>query len=292
MGKQVICEVLGGLGNQLFCYAAGMAAAKELGLFLSLDISGLDNDGHGRVYSLDNFRILDPKVHFSRRNVIGRALRKARLSAMEVVGTQSQYEQLKKGQTGKTIYLGGYWHEQNYKIFHASRSDLQKKIAYNKSQMNGNYAALVAGCSAYHTVAVHIRRGDYVKIGCCMDSSYYGMAIQKIENELASSEKPVRLLIFSEDIETARSIIERADKCFEKVYITRDLGLTDVEEFLLMRNCDDHIISNSTFSWWAAYLHDGGTTIAPVIRGWIKNAWEEDYFPEDWITIETKLMNE
>ena len=60
-------------------------------------------------------------------------------------------------------------------------------------------------------------------------------------------------------------------------------GVNDIEEFELMRRCDHHVIANSTFSWWAAYLKDNreGLTIAPKV-----GIWTDEFYSSDWILLE------
>lgn len=281
-----VSEITGGLGNQLFCYAAGYAAAKRNDAAFSIDVSALDHDGFGRVYMLDNFSLSSSVASLSRKNIVHKIIRRLFLGMYFHVKNQEDLNNC----NSRNIFLTGNWHEQNYRIFHQYRAALQQEFTY-RGKLSANHQTLQEELAPYHTVAIHLRYGDYVQIGCCMDPTFYSKAIRILDKKLATAEKPISLVIFSEDIDTARTIIDAADDRYHKIYITRECGLADMEEFLLMQSCDDHIISNSTFSWWAAYLHGAGVTVAPIIRNWIKNEWEEDYFPEEWITVETKLMN-
>lgn len=291
MDRKVVCELSGGLGNQMFCYAAARAVAEQMKLPLFIDISSYANDTFGRSFALSNYKIEAENIGFSRKNVLSKIGRKLRIWNYDIISSPDQYQNV-NGKSRKSIYLDGFWHRQNFKIF-----DKYKEKILNEFTYSGNISQpclkLLEENDDYYTIAVHLRYGDYVKIGCCIETSYYEKAIRMMEKCLPNKHKKIRMLVFSEDIETSKKIIGKIDTEFEKIYINRQYGFSDWEEFYLISHCNAQVVSNSTFSWWAAYLcqSDGQRVVVPVVKKWQDyGCWEENYFPEDWVQIEATIQ--
>ncbi len=113
-----------------------------------------------------------------------------------------------------------------------------------------------------HRTAIHVRRGDYVRIGYWFPLCpvhYYTMAMDELSSEFPTTH----FLVFSDDPEWCD--IQFGE--MTNVTVVSQSGSNAIEremaEFTLMRSCDAFIISNSTFSWWAAYLSESDTVITP-----------------------------
>ena len=126
-------------------------------------------------------------------------------------------------------------------------------------ELQSAYGHLLAG----HRTSVHVRRGDYVRMKqfhppC--STGYFREAMAKVMETCPETT----FFIFSDDIEWC---IDQFEHSSQIVFISAHSSLNkvsqDVVEFNLMQTCDVHIISNSTFSWWAAYLADSSTVVAP-----------------------------
>jgi len=121
------------------------------------------------------------------------------------------------------------------------------------------------------TCAIHVRRGDYVTNPNHLALSY-GYYLRAMDHF-----KDVKFLLFSDDIPFCKTMFEGVE------FIE---GNSDIEDFVLMTLCDHHIIANSTFSWWGAYLSksEGKKIIAP--RTWfgrgLKHHSTKDLYPEGW----------
>lgn len=117
--------------------------------------------------------------------------------------------------------------------------------------------------------AVHIRMGDYGdEYHPVCDLSYYVRAFGLVAGPY---------MIFSDDIEKAKTIFTNEDTVFYD-------GDT-YDSFKMMKACKNHIIANSTYSWWAAWLA-GGKVVAP--ERWFGSAWNpetKDIYAENWIVI-------
>ena len=128
-------------------------------------------------------------------------------------------------------------------------------------------------------IGIHVRRGDYVN-----NPNYHILTIEYYKQALEKyfSDRLYRLLVFSDDIEYAKEMLQSIPNC---MYIN---GLEDIEDMCLMSMCDNWIIANSTFSWWGAYLGsiNGGKVIRPTnhFEGEEKKRNSiEDLYPKEWI---------
>lgn len=290
----IICEISGGLGNQMFCYASALAVSKYLNTPLLVDTSTYAHDQWGRDYQLFQYSISaeDSKLH--RTSLWGKIERKIKLNRYTKISENSGYTNLEDFTSLKNrfLYLDLFWHIQNYKIFHKYLSEIKSEFRY-VGEKSISYNELHKIIEKYHSVSIHMRFGDYVKIGCCIDESYYTHACDLVLSNLLSigeSKENLLFVVFSEDIQQAKQIIQKC--CISEsnvLFIDKSYQLSDIEEFELMRKCDSHIISNSTFSWWAAYLNysKDNIVVAPVLEKWMDNGcWKKGYFPEEWITID------
>lgn len=293
--RKLICELNGGLGNQMFCFAAGFAVAQQMEIKMEVDISAYAHDGFGRKYELDCFDIQTPSSTLRRDTVWHKSIRKLKLLPYYKYTAKNQITELSDipdlSGTQKSVFLRYDWHNQNYTLFHTYREELRKLLTY-KGNKSGGFLDLQGSNAQFNTIAIHLRYGDYVGIGCVLDLEYYAKAIEQIRQNIIGKEKRTRLVVFSEDIETAKQIIDPIKETYDVLYVTKEYGLTDLEEFWLMTQCDHFIISNSTFSWWAAYLgeQENSVVVVPVLRGWISGCWEESYFPDNWERIEAKIL--
>ena len=127
-----------------------------------------------------------------------------------------------------------------------------------------------------NSVAVHVRRGDYVDLGICLGESYYRESVNFLCKELQSPT----FYIFSDDIEYAKKLcafVRDADV----VPVVYDAHNSTIEDFLLMKSCKHNIIANSSYSWWAAWanVHENKIVVAP------KRENKDDFYPEEWIQV-------
>lgn len=124
------------------------------------------------------------------------------------------------------------------------------------------------GVEAIDMVSVHIRRTDYVNnpfyVNLC-ETDYYNQAMNQFSDE--------KFLIFSDDREFCKT-------AFPGIQIFD--GKTDIEDFNAMAGCKGHIIANSSFSWWAAFV-GGGKVVAP--KQWYSDGVERTKLPVSWIQI-------
>mgnify|MGYP001259004649 FL=1 len=128
------------------------------------------------------------------------------------------------------------------------------------------------------TVSIHIRRGDYLlesqkTIHPMLPAKYYKKALDEIEHDT--------VLCFSDDIKWCKKNLR-----FKNVFFVE--GNTSWEDMHLMSLCNNNIISNSTFSWWAAFLNKNKNKRVIFPSRWFGDEYEhktDDMFPSSWNSI-------
>lgn len=276
----IITKISDGFGNQLFMYACGYAVAKRLNTKLSIDISYLDNNTL-RKYELNNLNIkyksifTTQKLNYYPLKVAYRKLYHAwlHMKGFRIFKEKQTYiynpdiEQLKD----KT-YLYGYWQTEKY--FKDYRSDILKMFIpnYPLSTECKEYIKKVQQCNS---VAVHVRRGDYVNLGICLDQSYYHQAILKMEERIETPQ----YFIFSDDIEYAKQLFKGKNGYF--TYVQYQSENATIEDLFIMKSCKHIVMANSSYSWWAAWLNDNPDKI--VIHP--NDHQSDDFYPSNWSTI-------
>jgi hypothetical protein len=180
---------------------------------------------------------------------------------------------------GPNAVIEGYW--QSPKYFEGEEERIRADFQFKEPGPGS--LELIEKMSRPDSVGVHVRRGDYVSnpvyaaryrvMGC----SYYANAFEKIKQELGAT----KLFVFSDDLPwCAHNLTQIAD--VELVDGGSDLG-----DFRLMSMCAHHVISNSTFAWWAAWLATtpNHQVVAPAEWYFMKDYDLRDLFPADWSLV-------
>jgi hypothetical protein len=161
--------------------------------------------------------------------------------------------------------IDGYF--QSYKYFHKYREEILKDFTFKSYVPNKPIPKV-------NMVSIHVRRGDYVAHPGfhTLDVDYY---IKALEEHF--SDRDYTFLVFSDDIEWCKQV-------FKEGFIFME-NTAPIEDLFMMSGCVHHILSNSTFSWWGAYLsNDGGKVIAPN-KWYTDNRSLNDLYLPNWIKI-------
>lgn len=295
METKIISRVYGGLGNQLFCYAAARRLALVSDAELALDnVSGFEYDSrYNRQYQLDHFNILCRKATASERlepfSKIRRYL-KRRLnrylsfddrSYIQQQGIDFDHRLLLLKPKG-TVYLEGYWQSENY--FKDVEATIRQDLQIKPPTDSGNLA-MAGRIRSHNAVAVHVRFFDEPhKFGINnAPADYYSLAIAEMERHLTDAH----YYIFSDLPEAARVRIPLPDERITLVGHNQGDAMA-YADLWLMTLCQHFIIANSTFSWWAAWLGQcsGKRVITPGLIAGSVTAWGFDgLLPDEWIKI-------
>ncbi|OQW68044.1 MAG: alpha-1,2-fucosyltransferase [Proteobacteria bacterium ST_bin12] len=290
----IISNIIGGLGNQMFQYAAALALSNKLRCTLKVDIRDFSGYKLHQGFELDRlFNICaKPALNKDVTEVIGwqqsafarRLFRKPHLKYARhknyIVEPHFSYwggfNQIKGNS-----YIDGYWQSERYFSEFADkvRSEFNFKLPLSKK--NSEIAAHIAQVNA---VSLHVRRGDYVTnaknahIGVC-SLDYYKAAISHINIKL---NNPV-FFIFSDDMDWVKANLALAEK---SVYVDHNSGAESYNDMRLMSLCKHHIIANSSFSWWGAWLNSNSEKIVIAPKKWFAGDIEtNDLIPQSWVQL-------
>ncbi len=293
--KVIISHLIGGLGNQMFQYAAGRALSLRLGLPLKLDLSSFAGYRLHHGYQLMDVFACQPSVA-SREDVrtllgwreyllVRRLLSRPCLAFLRserlIIEPHFHCWPGIVNITGN-CYLQGYWQSERY--FADASAVIRADFAF-REPLVGRNAELVTRIVRKEAVSLHIRRGDYVSDPktravlelCSLD--YYRAAVRHIAKRIASPE----FFVFSDDIAWAR---ENLDLGFPCVYIDHNCGIDSYKDMHLMSLCRHHILANSSFSWWGAWLNPRPDKIIVAPARWFANDFNAaDLVPAAWVRL-------
>jgi hypothetical protein len=287
----IIVKLKGGLGNQLFQYAMGRKLSILNRDELKFDIGAsaeVFQKNTAREYKLGYFNTKGTPATADevRRlkypfGIISKAWRAFTFWGLKIHNIDYHPEYLKKK---GNVYLDGFWQSEKY--FLDIREALLEELTL-KNTMTAKAKKVESDIeTAEHPVSIHIRRGDYVLDpgtnkwhGNICSLEYYAKAIELITDKVTHPT----FFVFSDDIEWVKENL----KCPQPVIYVSQYGLEDYEELILMSKCHHHIIANSSFSWWGAWLnrYKGKTVIAPPKWTNVVPNKNPNILPPKWITL-------
>jgi hypothetical protein len=245
----IVVMMDGGLGSQMWQYSIGRLAAMKSGLPVCYDLSWFDRDGRdinkkfSRAYRLES---VFPNVQVKRADE--NTSRMYRNYFNLYPGTRFRYdERIVAAREAK--YLGGYYVNAHYIDQQGDALRDELTFGIRLSEENETLLSLIA--SASNAVAIHIRRGDY--IGSVHDVTtprYFTEAVRYVAKKLYP-ERAV-FFVFSNGMEWSREILAGVDEKF--VFVENNDNDSGEADMFLMSRCAHFIISNSSFSWWPAWL--------------------------------------
>jgi uncharacterized protein YifE (UPF0438 family) len=275
----IVVRITGGLGNQMFQYAFARALQAQ-GKKVLLQWHGQRRQALHNGWELDDVfeSPLSRKIRVANEspllNTHAWLMRKTvRKREPNNIGYNPEFLETTKG------YLDGYWQTEKYfsKMETTIRDDFRFKTLSGEMNLQLQERLL-----SETFVSVHVRRGDYLKIprlGEVCTPDYYKRALEMMNRMHPGST----LMVFSDDIPYCRKMFSGLDA----VYVDWNRGPNSWMDMALMSYCRFHIIANSSFSWWGAWLGSGKLTVAP--KHWfseqstVKNT---DIHPEGWILIQ------
>lgn len=287
----IIVRLIGGLGNQLFQYALARRLSLLHDVPLKLDISQFETC-KPRRYGLNAFNIIedyateDDIVRIKGKGFA--SFRRLKDKLLPYYKRSYVYEHsfcfdpniLK---SPKNVYLAGYWQSERYfkDIEDIIRREFTVKI--KPDAINERTIEYINGVNA---VSLHIRRADYASDeainqlhGTCT-LAYYQQAVEIMERKISSPH----FIVFSDDILWAKENIMLE---YPTMFIFHNGAAKDFEDLRLMIQCKHHIIANSTFSWWGAWLNEKYDKIVITPKKWLNDESRDtkDLIPEGWIRI-------
>jgi hypothetical protein len=293
--EKVITRIKGGLGNQMFIYAASRRLALVNNAELVIDdVTGFARDyTYKRSYMLDHFNIkarkatpaerLEPFERYRRgvKKYMSRPRPFDKRSYLEQEGIDFD-ERLLNVKVKGTLYLDGYWQSEKYfkDIEDVVREDL--KIQHPSDDVD---LKILEDIHVSESVAIHVRwfDGPDSPQNYNVTDDYYERALNIIQKKTGSP----KYFVFSDNLESAKRKLNLPEE--RTVFVSTGQGskcvITDLS---LMSQCKHFIIANSTFSWWGAWLgtYADKMIIAPARR--IKGVCSWGFLgltPENWMLI-------
>lgn len=286
--------LMGGLGNQMFQYAAARSLALERKTWVYLDPFFLYEDAKGRWtqrhYELGALNVhykyeRSGRINFLRRVHFSRFWR--RMS--ESKGWPFSFRTFIEKGTGfqpeffsfpKNTYLKGYFQSEKYFLKHADV--IRKELACTDPPAGKNAETLekIIGCNA---VSIHVRRGDYITLPTAAayhgfpGLEYYAKAIEHMQSNVDGAE----FFVFSDEPAWVKQNLPVPGNA---TFVDWNVGKGH-EDLRLMSNCRHHIIANSSFSWWGAWLNPSKEKLVIAPKNWFANPEEndKDIIPAGWL---------
>lgn len=291
----IISNIVGGLGNQMFQYACGRALSNRIGRPLHLSVDQFQKYRLHSGFELQRvFQINAPlATEFELKSVLGW---QARPAMRRIFGRPSMrwatgrnwcnepffqyWKDIKNVQA--PVYVHGYWQSESY--FKDEADAIRNEFTFQMAWDELDHAVLER-MRAQPSASLHIRRGDYKlsknkRIFALCDVNYYREAV----NLLRQRVPDVRLFIFTDDPDWVESELTSDFWLYE--VIRHNSGSRSPNDMRLMSNADHHIIANSSFSWWGAWLNPSPDKIVIAPQHWFLNGTNDmDLIPSSWIRL-------
>lgn len=280
----ITCNLVGGLGNQLFqIYTTIAYSFDNNSRFFFSNTRELKSSVTNRHTYWDTFLsklkpyLLDDAL-INRDNIIF------------IKEKGFTYSALHNIQDNKIKMLHGYFQSSKYFDMYFQTINRLLQIDSLKASLSNKYLTLI---NQDLPVSMHFRLGDYKKLPehyVILSVDYYRAALNHMI-ETNSLNKKVLYFCEDQDLEDVEAIIVILKAEFTTIIFERaDPELEDWEQLILMSLCRNNIIANSTFSWWGAYLntHRQKMVVCPI--SWFgpklnKSHDLKDLYPEKWIKI-------
>lgn len=306
--RTLTVHLMGGLGNQLFQYAFGRRLALANEAELLLDTSGYpdsceaDASKGQRVADLLKFRVHGQAVERHGNSGLGhRAARLPRKAAnllvhmvdrfqpyyarREIVEPPSSYFHFDHRVYGRhfshSLGIRGFWQSERY---FADIEPILRKELVLRDALSPRRLELAAAIQASESVAIHVRHGDNASSVAAslgvLPVEYYERASGAIRQECGHP----RFFLFSDDIHWAQSFLKATGLELEPAH---GGSKSAAEDLWLMSLCRHHVIANSTFSWWGAWLGRRPEQIVYAPRRYYQNkdVPNPDLYPASWRLI-------
>jgi hypothetical protein len=293
---EIVVRQMSGLGNQLFQYAAGkyFAAKYDARLRISVDPDrNAASYGSSRPFQLSAFRIATPMDVATAWERLACAqnpeARRIAETALRLLGARRWsepepyrfYPQLPFAKLPATVYLRAYFQAAGYAA--AVEPSLRQELQLRQEPQGKDAAVLAAIAASPCPISVHLRRGDYTmgpKI-LALPLKYYQIAWQTMLSAFPAAE----FFIFSDDFDCARAHLPQAGK---RYFVDHNGTETAYQDLRLMAACHHHIIANSSFSWWGAWMNPRPDKMVLAPKYWhnTPQSYFPDLFPAGWRLLE------
>jgi hypothetical protein len=301
---QIVLDECGGLGNQLFRYAALRYYARRYGADMRISVEHAryaQSYGYPRPFLLAHFSITVPIRERSvgdrllltgkpwLKRVVAPAKKALRTQVynQDFSGCHSFLSDIPLERNVRKLHLVGYWH--TYSTVEEVEEELRSELAFREPEQGKNLEVLEQIRRSKNPVSLHVRRGDS-NISATnrvhLPIEYYSSAIATMKETLVNPT----FFVFSDDIGFVKDYL-RLDST--TVFVGHNDDFSAHEDLRLMSSCHHHIIANSTFSWWGAWLNPRQDKMVIAPRQWYitPDSYYPDLLPPTWLLIDVLPSN-
>jgi hypothetical protein len=300
---EIVVKEFSGLGNQLFQYAAGRYYANlhDANLRLALEVSHrtVSHGGFPRPLLLKHFvlateastlTVWDRLILSEQANIRAALTPLKKALGIDILtepfGQRYHFlPSLVMNTRVRILYLIGYW--QTYRVVEAVSHELRHELRFKEKATGKNLEIQNRIQNTLNSVSIHVRRGDYalaVEGNIVLPGAYYAKAVSLMQKKVSDPT----FFVFSDDVPFARKLLPENVR---KVFVDHNDDFSSHEDLRLMSSCEHHVIANSTFSWWGAWLNPRAAKIVIAPRHWhlTKQSYYPDLLPPEWLLLDTDI---
>lgn len=176
------------------------------------------------------------------------------------------------------VLLVGFYHHEGY--FSTIAETLRQELSMNAIHLPDSSTATLDLIQRHRMVSIHVRRGDYVRIQGtqCVPENYHQAAVAHLRKHFEDLE----FLVFSDDIPWCRKAFSGPEFHFCDHPEAANDPFHDLK---LMAACEHHIVMNSTYSWWGAWLNPSATKMVIAPKMWMSKIPATEVMPTSWVLI-------
>lgn len=288
----IVAEFKGGLGNQMFQYAAAKSLSKHLSTSLKFDTRHYQDPDSRPFIIKELFGLKEPeasdrelnKLDPRGRTFLSRVQRRVKHSLPVFLNPKfvepSFLYTPQFFSVPRNVYVQGYWQSEKY--FKEIEREI-RDVFKLRPELNEMERGWLERIEKSISVAIHVRRGDYVSnptynaFHGLMPLTYYQKGVEMLEKKFGELE----FFVFSDD----KDWVEKEFKMNHTIIH----GSNEIVDLYLMTKCRHNIIANSSFSWWGAWLGDQNDKMVIAPKLWFadptSNALTLDMIPKEWNRI-------
>lgn len=279
----VTCNIMGGLGNQLFQIFALISHALDTQnpfVFMNVENVGTGSTTNRPTYwntFLQSLRAFTKDPNAIRINTMLQEEGLEQYTNLQQLVASSLPTQL------DNILFYGYF--QSYKYFQSNYHAISKLIRLKEQQSDARQYMPTPETTSV-IVSMHFRFGDYKKMpDNVLPYSYFKNSVAHMHKKLGIA--PMHILYFCEPdaVDDVAPYVDQLKTEFSDIaaFELADTMLPDYVQMMMMSLCSHHIVANSTFSWWGAYFNESPDKIVCYPETWTKHA--QDFIPVGWNSV-------
>jgi hypothetical protein len=290
----VVC-LRGGLGNQMFQYAAALSLSelRQKKIFIDQYFFA-QNQIETNAFTVRNYQ-LEIFKEIKSEFISDKISKKFKSTNKTAIFKRLFYKNYKEPHfhfdpdffhLHSPVLINGYFNSEKYFLF--NRSNIIRHFTFPSLEIDDPAFEFVDKISNQVSVSVHVRRGDYLKPsikafhGICSEE-YYIESINFISKKIPGC----KFFFFTDDPIWVKNNLIKNIKFSE--LITCNIGNNSWKDMYLMSLCNHNIIANSTFSWWGAWLNQSESKIVIAPKKWFDEGAkindDKDLIPDNWIRL-------